>query len=169
VGLRTYQHPCIGTRFSDSVESKFHLMQRYFKSKHVFLSEAVWRREIILLGYDRMLYVSSTEIRILCFVSRASCVSLWMINQLDTLNFSNIFICLPHSTCFGHYVSIIRRDPIALTQLLHLSFCEKSLIPIKMLYKLNSDITIFICCIYTFKSAKLIQCTDDSIEKHGQS
>jgi hypothetical protein len=39
-----------------------------------------------------------------CFVSRASCVSLWMINQLDALNFSNIFICLPLSTCFGHYV-----------------------------------------------------------------
>jgi hypothetical protein len=59
---------------------------------------------------------------ILCFVSRASCVSLWMINQLYALNFSNIFICLPLSTCFGHYVSIIRRDPITLTQLLYLSF-----------------------------------------------
>jgi hypothetical protein len=47
---------------------------------------------------------------------------LWMINQLDALIFSNIFICLPLSTCFGHYVPIIRRDPIALTQLLYLSF-----------------------------------------------
>jgi hypothetical protein len=42
--------------------------------------------------------------------------------QLDALNFSNIFICLSLSTCFGHYVPIIRRDPIALTQLLFLSF-----------------------------------------------
>jgi hypothetical protein len=31
-------------------------------------------------------------------------------NQLDALNFSNIFICLSLSTCFGHYVPIIRRD-----------------------------------------------------------
>jgi hypothetical protein len=43
-------------------------------------------------------------------------VSLWIVNQLDALNFSNIFICLSLSTCFGHYVPIIRRDPIALTQ-----------------------------------------------------
>jgi hypothetical protein len=43
-------------------------------------------------------------------------------NQLDALEFSNIFICLSLSTCFGHYVPIIRRDPIALTQLLYLSF-----------------------------------------------
>jgi hypothetical protein len=59
-------------------------------------------------------------------------------NKLDALNFSNLFI----TTCFGHYVPIIRRDPIALTQLLYLSFREKSLVPIKMLYKLNSDTTI---------------------------
>jgi hypothetical protein len=43
-------------------------------------------------------------------------------SQLDALNFSNIFICLSLSTCYGHYVPIIRRDPIALTQLLYLSF-----------------------------------------------
>jgi hypothetical protein len=43
-------------------------------------------------------------------------------NQLDALNFSNIFICLSLSTCFGHYVPIIRSDPNALTQLLYLSF-----------------------------------------------
>jgi hypothetical protein len=43
-------------------------------------------------------------------------------NQLDALNFSNIFICLSLFTCFEHYVPIIRRDPIALTQLLYLSF-----------------------------------------------
>jgi hypothetical protein len=39
---------------------------------------------------------------VLCFVSRASCVSLWIVNQLDALIFSNIFICLSLSTCFGH-------------------------------------------------------------------
>jgi hypothetical protein len=43
-------------------------------------------------------------------------------NQLNAQNFSNIFIFLSLCTCFGHYVPIIRRDPIALTQLLHLSF-----------------------------------------------
>jgi hypothetical protein len=49
-------------------------------------------------------------------------VCLWIVNQLDAVIFSNIFICLSLSTCFGHYVLIIRRDPIALTQLLYLSF-----------------------------------------------
>jgi hypothetical protein len=49
-------------------------------------------------------------------------IGMWIINQLDALNFSNIFICMPLSTCFEHYVPIIRRDPIALTQLLYLSF-----------------------------------------------
>jgi hypothetical protein len=49
-------------------------------------------------------------------------VTLWIVNQLDALNFSNIFICLSLSTCFRHYVPIIRRDQIALTQLLYLSF-----------------------------------------------
>jgi hypothetical protein len=47
---------------------------------------------------------------------------LWIVKQLDALNSSNIFICLSHSTCFGYYVPIIRRDPMALTQLLYLSF-----------------------------------------------
>jgi hypothetical protein len=45
-----------------------------------------------------------------------------IVNQLDALSFSNIFICLTPSTCFGHYVPIIRRDPVALTRLLYLSF-----------------------------------------------
>jgi hypothetical protein len=58
----------------------------------------------------------------LSFVARASCVSLLIADQLDALNFSIIFICLSLSICFGHYVPIIRRDPIALTQLLYLSF-----------------------------------------------
>jgi hypothetical protein len=49
-------------------------------------------------------------------------VRMWIVNQLHALIFSNIFICLSHSTCFGHYVPIIRRDPIAPTQLLYLSF-----------------------------------------------
>jgi hypothetical protein len=49
-------------------------------------------------------------------------LSLWIVNQLDALIFSNIFIYLSLSTCFGHCVPIIRRDPIALTQLLYLSF-----------------------------------------------
>jgi hypothetical protein len=47
---------------------------------------------------------------------------LWIVNQLDALNFSKILICLSLSTCFGHYVPIIRRDPIALPQLQYLSF-----------------------------------------------
>jgi hypothetical protein len=72
---------------------------------------------------DKGIYNCLTNVSVrFCFVSRASCVSLWMINQLDALNFSNIFICLPLFTCFGHYIPIIRRDPIALTQLLDLSF-----------------------------------------------
>jgi hypothetical protein len=86
----------------------------------------------------------------LCFVARASCVNLWIVNQLEALIFSNIFICLSLSTCFGHYVPIIRRDPITLTQLLYLSYCEKSLVSIKMLYKLNSDIIIIMCYIYIY-------------------
>jgi hypothetical protein len=65
---------------------------------------------------DDVLYI------FLCFVDRVSWVSLWIVNQLDALIFSNIFICRSLSTCFGHYVPIIRRDPIALTQLLYLSF-----------------------------------------------
>jgi hypothetical protein len=37
-------------------------------------------------------------------------LSLWKVNQLDPLNFSNTFIYLLISTCFGHYVPIIRRE-----------------------------------------------------------
>jgi hypothetical protein len=71
-----------------------------------------------------------------------------IVNQLDALSSSNIFICLSPSTCFGHYVPIIRRDPIAPTQILYLSFCERSLVSIRILYKLNSDIIIIMCYIY---------------------
>jgi hypothetical protein len=65
----------------------------------------------------RRLHILETIIR-----SNDSFIQLVDNNQLDALNFSNIFICLSLSTFFGHYVPIIRRDPSALTQLLYLSF-----------------------------------------------
>jgi hypothetical protein len=71
-------------------------------------------------------FLFSIKIFLFCykilFLTYISKVKLVDNNQLDAQNFSNIFICLSLSTCFGHYVPIIRRDPIALTQLLYLSF-----------------------------------------------
>jgi hypothetical protein len=132
-----------------------HLKAFHLENIHWFSVDFL--KSIITVCGSDLNITSVVQLYFKVFLALASCVTLRIVNQVDSLNLSNIFICLSLSICFGHYVPIIRRDPIALTQLLYLSFCERSLVPIRMLYKLNADIIIIMCYIYTLKSTKLFQ------------
>jgi hypothetical protein len=126
--MECYYSPLKGTDWSTLFKN---WNRSYFEKRESRSGWKVWQISIPLemlisssynIGCLKINDTRMTRQAILCFVDRTSCVSLWIVNQLDALIFSNIFICLPLSTCFGHYVPIIRRDPIALTQLLYLSF-----------------------------------------------
>jgi hypothetical protein len=109
-------------------DQQIHILEQNYlkvlisKFLNIPLSGSAELYKTIIQPFCHSQYVELSQVLQCMSIETDMCTVLWMINQLDALNFSNIFICLQLSTCFGHYVSIIRRDPIALTQLLHLSF-----------------------------------------------